>query len=103
MGRTRGRDRVGRTRALARQLEDCRMNREFLLLWALLATVLMSACSSGGSVDIGRGQTGGGTTDFGIAYIKRPLPADPTALAKLRSLDDLTHQRPFWSKADVYI
>jgi hypothetical protein len=79
------------------------MNREIRLLWALVAAVLMSACSSGGSVDIGRGQTGGGTTDFGIAYIKRTLPTDPTALAKLRSLDDLTQQRPFWSKADVYI
>jgi hypothetical protein len=79
------------------------MNREIRLLWALLVAVLMSACSSSGSVDIGHGQSGGGTTDFGIAYIKRTLPADPTALDQLRNLDDLTQQRPFWSKADVYI
>ena len=79
------------------------MNREFRLLWGLVALVLMSACSSGGSLDIGHGQTAGGTTDFGIAYIKRTLPADQTALDKLRNLDDLTHQRPYWSKADVYI
>lgn len=79
------------------------MKREIRLLWGLMALVLMSACSSSGSVDIGRGQTGGGTTDFGIAYIKRTLPADPVALDKLRNLDDLTHQRPFWSKADVFI
>ncbi len=79
------------------------MNREIRLLWGLVALVLMSACSSSGSVDIGHGQTGGGTTDFGIAYIKRTLPVDPVALDALRNLDDLTHQRPFWSKADVFI
>ena len=79
------------------------MKREIRLLWSLLAILLMSACSSQGSVDIGHGQTGGGTTDFGIAYIKRTLPTDPVALQALRNLDDLTHQRPFWSKADVYI
>ncbi|MDE2252245.1 MAG: hypothetical protein KGL25_12670, partial [Gammaproteobacteria bacterium] len=79
------------------------MNREIRLLGALFAALLMSSCSSSGSVDIGRGQSAGGTTDFGIAYIKRTLPTDPTALAQLRNLDDLTHQRPFWSKADVYI
>ena len=79
------------------------MNREFRLICSLLALALMSACSSKGSVDIGHGQTGGGTTDFGIAYIKRTLPTDPIDLQKMRDLDDLTHQRPFWSKADVYI
>ncbi|MDE2221078.1 MAG: hypothetical protein KGJ52_11955, partial [Gammaproteobacteria bacterium] len=79
------------------------MNREIRLLGALFAALLMSSCSSSGSVDIGRGQSAGGSTDFGIAYIKRTLPTDPTALAQLRNLDDLTHQRPFWSKADVYI
>ena len=90
-------------RAMARQLEHLRMNREIRVLWGLLTVVLMSACSSSGSVDIGHGQSGGGTTDFGIAYIKRTLPVDPVALDALRNLDDLTHQRPFWSKADVYI
>lgn len=90
-------------RAMARQLEHLRMNREIRLLWGFLTVVLMSACSSSGSVDIGHGQSGGGTTDFGIAYIKRTLPVDPVALDALRNLDDLTHQRPFWSKADVYI
>ncbi|MBS0389153.1 MAG: hypothetical protein JSR15_11800, partial [Proteobacteria bacterium] len=79
------------------------MNREIRLLSSLLLALLMSACSSKGSVDIGRGQSGGGTTDFGIAYIKRTLPTDPVELQNLRDLDDLTHQRPFWSKADVYI
>ncbi len=76
---------------------------KFVCCGRLLALVLMSACSSSGSVDIGHGQTAGGTTDFGIAYIKRTLPTDPVALDALRNLDDLTHQRPFWSKADVYI
>jgi hypothetical protein len=80
------------------------MNREFRLLCALLAIALMSACSSKGSVDIGHGQTAiGATTDFGIAYIKRTLPADATALDALRNLDDLQRQRRFWTKADVYL
>ncbi|MGH8253505.1 MAG: hypothetical protein ACRES2_05640 [Steroidobacteraceae bacterium] len=79
------------------------MNREFRLFCSLVALVLMSACSSKGSVDIGHGQTSGGATDFGIAYIKRTLPTDPADLQTMRDLDDLTHQRPFWSKADVYI
>ena len=79
------------------------MNREFHPLGGLLAAVLLAACSSGGSIDIGHGQTGGTTTDFGIAYVKRSLPADATALDALRSLDDLRRQRHFWTKADVYI
>ena len=78
------------------------MNREIRLLCGLLALIVMSACSSKGSVDIGRGQSAiGATTDFGIAYIKRTLPADSTALDALRNLDDLQRQRRFWSKADV--
>jgi hypothetical protein len=79
------------------------MNREIRLLSGLLALLLMSACSSSGSVDIGHGQSATATTDFGIAYIKRTLPADPAALTALRQLDDLTRQRRFWSKADVFI
>ena len=84
------------------------MNREIRRLCTISATavlvMLLAACSSKGSLDIGRGQTGNGaTTDFGIAYIKRVLPSDPVALDKLRQLDDLRHQRTFWSKADVYI
>ena len=80
------------------------MNREIRTLAALMLAALLAACSSKGSVDIGHGQTAvGGTTDFGIAYIKRVLPADATALDQLRNLDDLQRQRRFWSKADVYI
>lgn len=80
------------------------MNREIRLLSSLLIAVLVAACGSRGSVDIGDGQAAsGGTTDFGIAYIKRTLPTDPTALAALRNLDDLRLRRTYWSKADVYI
>ena len=79
------------------------MNREIRLLWCLLAAVVMSACGSRGTVDIGHGQSGGGVTDFGIAYIKRTLPADATALDAIRNLDDLQRQRHFWSKADVFV
>jgi len=65
------------------------MNRELRRLCGVWATLVcaaaLAACGSGGSLDIGRGQTGNGaTTDFGIAYIKRTLPADPVALDKLR-------------------
>ena len=79
------------------------MNRETRLLCGLLAAALLAACSSGGSVDIGHGQSASATTDFGIAYVKRTLPADATALNALRALDDLRRQRHFWTKADVYI
>jgi len=79
------------------------MNRESRALCGLLAAVLLAACSSGGSVDIGHGQSAGATTDFGIAYVKRMLPTDATGLDALRALDDLRRQRHFWTKADVYI
>ena len=80
------------------------MNREIRLIFGLLLGALVAACSSQGSVDLGDGQAAsGGTTDFGIAYIKRTLPTDPTALTALRNLDDLRLQRSYWSKADVYI
>lgn len=65
---------------------------------------LLAGCSSGGNPSLGGGQTSvGGTTDFGIAYIKRQLPTDPATLAKMLALDDLRHLRPFLSKADVYV
>ena len=65
---------------------------------------LLAGCSSGGNPSLGGGQTSvGGTTDFGIAYIKRQLPTDPVVLAKMLALDDLRHLWPFLSKADVYV
>ncbi len=73
---------------------------------ALLAAglALLAGCSSGGNPNLGGGQTSvGGTTDFGIAYIKRQLPTDPVELAKMLALDDLRHLRPFLSKADVWV
>jgi hypothetical protein len=80
------------------------MNREIRLIFGLLLVALVAACSSQGSIDLGDGQAAsGGTTDFGLAYIKRTLPTDPTALTALRNLDDLRLQRSYWSKADVYI
>src|SRR5258706_194096 len=94
---------VGRTRARTRLRERLGMTGDSLALCGLLAAVLLAACSSGGSVDIGHGQSAGATTDFGIAYVKRTLPADATALDALRALDDLRRQRHFWTKADVYI
>ena len=80
------------------------MNREFRLLYALSALLVLSACSDRGTVDLGDGQgVTTGTADFGIAYIKRVLPTDPVDLSVMRNKDDLRHNRHYWSKADVYI
>ena len=80
------------------------MNREIRLLCGLVAGLLLAACSDRGTVDLGDGQsTTTGTTDFGIAYIKRTLPTDPAELDVMRNKDDLRHYRRYWSKADVYI
>ena len=61
-------------RALTRLMEHLGMNREIRLLWCLLVAVVMSACGSRGTVDIGHGQSTGGVTDFGIAYINPLKP-----------------------------
>ena len=74
------------------------------LLLAGAVAALLAACSSKGSVDIASSQPSlGVATDFAIAYIKRTLPTDATALAKLRTADDLRQQRDLRSKADVFI
>jgi hypothetical protein len=74
------------------------------LLVIALMTAAVVACSSGGNLSIGRGQsTGGQDVDFAIAYIKRTLPTDSTDLAALLAKDDVTLPRNYWSKADVYI
>jgi hypothetical protein len=80
------------------------MNREFRLLCGLIVLLALGACSDRGSVELGNGQaTTTDTADFGIAYIKRVLPPDPTDLAIMRNKDDLRHYREYWSKADVYL
>jgi hypothetical protein len=74
------------------------------LLAGMVLGIALAACSSKGDVSIGAGQkTDTTTADFAIAYVKRALPTDPTALDDLRDVDDLRQQRDFWSKADVYI
>jgi hypothetical protein len=74
------------------------------MLGITLAAAVLAACSSGGSVAVGDGQsTTGQNAEFAIAYIKRALPADATGLAALRAMDDVTRQRNYWSKADVYL
>jgi hypothetical protein len=73
-----------------------------LLGVALAAAV--AACSSHGNLDIGSGQSNSGQNiDFAIAYIKRTMPTDPSALAALRAKDDVTLPRGYWTKADVYL
>jgi hypothetical protein len=59
-----------------------------------IAVVLLTACSGGGSVGIGSGQSADpGTVDFPIAYVKRTIPEDP---------DDLRQQRDTAPDADLY-
>ncbi len=78
-------------------------------LGMVLAAAVISACSSRGDLDIGKGQSSGGLNiDFAIAYVKRTIPsgttaADATALAQLRAKDDVTLPRNYWTKADVYL
>lgn len=81
------------------------MNREFRLLYALLGLLVLSACSDRGSVELGHGQSSDtpGSTDYGIAYIKRVVPSDPAELNVMRNKDDLRHFRRYWSKADVFL
>ncbi len=71
------------------------------------AAATLAACSSGGNLEIGKGQsTTGLNVDFSIAYIKRAIPADfadAAQLAQLRAKDDVRLPRGFWSKADVYL
>ena len=80
------------------------MKRYLCTLVIALAAALVAGCSSRGNLAIGSGQsTGGQSNDFAIAYIKRTLPTDATALAQLRAKDDVTLPRNYWSKADVFI
>ncbi len=60
----------------------------------IAAALLLAACSSGGSVNIGSGQSADpGTVDFPIAYVKRTIPEDP---------DDLRQQRDTAPDADLF-
>ncbi|MGA8705728.1 MAG: hypothetical protein WB646_01940 [Steroidobacteraceae bacterium] len=80
------------------------MKRYLCTVGMTLAVAVLAACSSGGNLSIGSGQSSGGqASDFEIAYIKRTLPTDSTALAQLRAKDDVTLPRNYWSKADVYV
>jgi hypothetical protein len=80
------------------------MTCQMRLLGTTLIALLLAACGSRGDVAIGGGQSSGtATVDFAIAYIKRDVPTDATALAGLRGLDDIRRHRPYWTKADVYI
>ncbi|MEO8315105.1 MAG: hypothetical protein ABI645_09945 [Pseudomonadota bacterium] len=55
---------------------------------------LLTACSGGGSINIGSGQTADpGTVDFPIAYVKRSIPEDG---------DDLRQQRDTTPDADLF-
>lgn len=80
------------------------MKRYLCTLGIALSVAVLGACSSGGNLSIGSGQSSlsGQSNDFAIAYIKRTLPTDGTALAQLRADDDITLPRKYWSKADVY-
>lgn len=60
----------------------------------MVLLVALCACSSGGSVNIGGGQSADpGTVDFPIAYVKRTIPEDE---------DDLREQRDTVGDADLF-
>ncbi|MET0292462.1 MAG: hypothetical protein ABW136_08860 [Steroidobacteraceae bacterium] len=56
---------------------------------------LLTACSSGGSIDLGSGQTADpATVDFPVAYVKRTIPIEQ---------DDLRQLRDAVPDADLYV
>ena len=72
-----------------------RGNARGVLLVAAL-TLGLSACSGGGDIDIGGGQSADpATVDFPIAYVKRTTP-DPAD-------DDIRDMRTFFVDADVFV
>ncbi len=65
------------------------------LVGACFISVLLSACGSGGSIDVGGGQDADpGTVDFPIAYVKRTIPLVG---------DDLRDQRGAMPDADLFM
>jgi hypothetical protein len=65
------------------------------LLGALLCTALLSACSGGGSINLGSGQSADpATVDFPVAYVKRTIPQEQ---------DDLRQLRDAVPDADLYV
>src|SRR6185503_12827534 len=61
---------------------------------ALIVGIALTACSGGGSVNVGSGQTPDpATVDFPIFYVKRTIPEDT---------DDLRELRDAIPKADLY-
>jgi Hydrazine synthase alpha subunit middle domain len=82
---------------MCRQWDDCRRAKKLganntmsMRRWLTLAGILagvstLSACSGGGSVDIGSGQSPDpATVDFPIFYVKRTIPMDQDDLRQLR-------------------
>ena len=62
---------------------------------ALLCAGLLAACSGGGSVNLGSGQSADpATVDFPVAYVKRTIPMEQ---------DDLRQQRDTVPDADLYV
>lgn len=71
-------------------------SRQPAIALALVTALFVSACSGGGSIDIGRGQAPDpATVDFPIAYVKRSLPRAQD--------DDLRDMRTFRVDADVFV
>jgi hypothetical protein len=62
---------------------------------AALCLTLLAACSGGGSVNLGSGQSADpATVDFPVAYVKRTVPEDQ---------DDLTQLRDAQPDADLFV
>ena len=64
------------------------------VLLAAAASLLLQACSGGGTVNLGSGQAADpGTVDFPIAYVKRTIPMDQDDVRELR---DTTPDADLW-------
>ncbi len=61
---------------------------------ALVSFALLAACSGGGSINLGSGQTADpATVDFPVAYVKRTIPVDQDDLREIR---DTTPDADLW-------
>lgn len=71
------------------------MKRLVTAMLATLTACLLSGCGSGGSVNLGSGQTADpATVDFPVAYVKRTIPMDE---------DDVRQRRDATPDADLFI
>jgi hypothetical protein len=78
--------------------------RNALVMLAAAAAVGLTACSTGGSVDIANSQAADTqTTDYAIAYVKRSIPTTTQGKTTVMAQDDLRLRRQYFASADLYL